>query len=51
LAPLTSIVEKTNPMEVFGAPQLIGSNLSSKYLLCVQQKKETHTGLQQLEGE
>jgi len=39
-------------MEVNGAKQLFGSNHSSKYLpLCtVQQKKQTHTGLQQLEG-
>jgi len=39
-------------MEVNGAKQLFGSNRSSKYIfLCVQQKKETHTGLLQLEGE
>jgi len=42
MAPLTSIVGKKKTMEVNGA------NRSSKYL-CVQQKKETHTGLQQLE--
>jgi len=35
-------------MEVNGAKQL--SN-NKNIFLCVQQKKETHTGLQQLEGE
>jgi len=37
-----------NTMEVNNAPQLFGlQNIS----LCVQQKKENHTGLQQPEGE
>jgi len=40
LAPLTSIVEKKKYYQVL-------QNIS----LCVQQKKETHTGLKQLEGE
>jgi len=48
LAPLTSIVEKNNTMEVNGAKvPMVLQNI----FLCVQQKKETHTGLQQLEGE
>jgi len=48
LAPLTSIVEKKNTMEVNGAKVPI---VLQNIFLCVQQKKETHTGLQQLEGE
>jgi len=48
LAPLTSIVEKNNTMEVNGAKvPMVLQNIFH----CVQQKKETHTGLQQLEGE
>jgi len=39
--PLISIVGK----------KLFGYRLSSKYLICVQQKKEIHTGLEQCEGE
>jgi len=40
-------------MEVNGAPQLFGSKLSffKRSSFCVQQKKETYSGLQQLEGE
>jgi len=38
-------------MEVNGAKQLFGSNHSSIIFLCVQQRKEIHTGLKQLEGE
>jgi len=37
--------------EVNGAKQLSVPNFSQNISLCVQQKKETHTGLQQLEGE
>jgi len=37
--------------EVNGAKQLLVPNFSQNISLCVQQKKETHTGLQQLEGE
>jgi len=43
---LTSIVEKKH----YGSQWCQSSNRSSKFL-CVNQKKETHTGLQQLEGE
>jgi len=46
LAPLTSIVEKKNTMEVNGAKVPI---VFYNFFLCVQQKKETHTGLQQLD--
>jgi len=46
LVPLTSIVEKKkNTMEVNGAKVPI---VLQNIFLCVQQKKETHTGLQQL---
>ncbi len=39
-------------MEVNGYGQLFGYPHSSKYLfLCVQKKKETHMGLEQLEDE
>ncbi len=38
-------------MEVNGAPKQPGYKLSSKYLPCVQQDKEIHTGLELLEGE
>jgi len=48
LAPLTSKVEKKNTIEVNGVKVPI---VLQNILLCVQQKKETHTGLQQLEGE
>jgi len=37
-------------MEVNGAKQLVPIVLQNIFI-CVQQKKETHTGLQQLEGE
>jgi len=48
LAPFTSIVEKKNTMEVNGAkvPIVLQNNF-----LCVHQKKETHTSLQQRKGE
>jgi len=48
LAPLTSIVEKKNTVEVNGAKVPI---VLQNIFLCVQQKKETHRGLKQLEGE
>jgi len=48
LAPLTSKVEKKNTIEVNGVKVPI---VLQNIFLCVQQKKETHTGLQQLEGE
>ncbi len=34
-----------------GGQQLFGSKHSSKYIFFVKQKKEIHTGLEQLEGE
>ncbi len=37
-------------MEVSGYSQLFGYQHSSKYLLFVQQLKESHTGLEQFEG-
>jgi len=47
--PLTSIVEKKiNTVEVNGAKVPI---VHQNIFLCVPQKKETYTGLQQLEGE
>jgi len=42
------IEKKKNTMKVNGAKVPI---CLQNILLCVQQKKETHTGLQQLEGE
>jgi len=48
LAPLTSIVEKKNTMEVSDAKV---PDVHSKYLPLCSAMKETHTGLQQLEGE
>jgi len=50
LAPLTSIVF-FSIMEVNGAKQPFGSNRSSKYLPLCSAEEETHTGLQQFEGE
>ncbi len=50
-APLTSILYFFSTMEVNGAPKQPGYKLSSKYLLCVQQNKDIHTGLKLLEGE
>jgi len=44
LAPLMTRVEKKNTMEVNGAKVPI----VLKNIFCVEQKKETHTGLQQL---
>ncbi len=38
-------------MEVNGAPKQPGYKLSSNILLCVQQNKEIHTGLELLEDE
>ncbi len=38
-------------MEVGGYHKLFSYENSSKILFCVQQKKETHTGLEQFEGE
>jgi len=48
LGTIDSIVEKKNTMEVNGAKVPI---VLQNIFLCVQQKKETHTGLQKLEGE
>jgi len=45
LAPLTSIVEKKILWKS------IVPIVFQKIFVCVQQKKETHTGMQQLEGE
>jgi len=42
------MLEKKSTMEVNGVKVPI---VLQNILLCVQQKKETHTGLQQLEGE
>jgi len=38
-------------MEVNGYQQLIGCQNPSKYIFCAQQKKETYTDLEQIEGE
>jgi len=38
-------------MEVNGAKQLLVPIVLQNIFLCVLQKKETHTGLQQLEGD
>jgi len=43
--------DNLNKMEVNGVPQLFGYWHSSKYLILCRQKKETHTGLEQFEGE
>jgi len=47
LATLTSIVEKKILWKSVVPIPIILQNI----ILCVHQKKETHTGLQQLEGE
>jgi len=52
LSPLTSIVFFFfSTMEINGAKQPLVPIIPQNIFLCVQQKKETHTGFKQLEGD
>jgi len=43
--------QSMDPIDFHGAHQFVGFLHSSKYLLYVQQNKEIHKGLEQLEAE